>query len=129
MSHNLLLEEFGPGEELPGFDTDDPVLPREIAAEALRSGGYPYGVRMSARGLVRDGIILIKLWLIVGREMQLKALPCPAYTGKDPSVAAARSSDRGFRPRVLCNSIERSSKPASSLKARTGLHCRNRRTT
>src|SRR5215468_11826922 len=46
-------------------------------------------------GLMRDGIILIKLWLTVGREMRLKALPCPAYTGKDPSVAAARYSDRG----------------------------------
>ena len=41
MSHNLLLEEVGPGEELPGFDIDDPILPREIAAMALRCGGYP----------------------------------------------------------------------------------------
>ena len=43
MSHTALLEEVGPGEELPGFDIDDPVLPLEIEQSALKSGGYPYG--------------------------------------------------------------------------------------
>ena len=46
MSHTALLEEVGPGEELPGFDIDDPVLPLEIEQSALKSGGYPYGERM-----------------------------------------------------------------------------------
>ena len=27
MSNSVLLEDVGPGEELPGFDIDDPVLP------------------------------------------------------------------------------------------------------
>jgi len=52
MSYNLLLKEVGPGEELPGFDIDDPEKTPLFEA-----------------GLVRDGIILIKLWLTVGREM------------------------------------------------------------
>jgi polyphosphate kinase len=42
MSDDLLLEDVGPGEELPGFDIDDPVLPKEIADKALTSGGFPY---------------------------------------------------------------------------------------
>jgi hypothetical protein len=42
MSKNLLLEEVGPGDELPGFDIDDPVLPQEIADKAMKSGGFPY---------------------------------------------------------------------------------------
>ncbi len=42
MSDDLLLEDVGPGEELPGFDIDDPVLPKEIADKALMSGGFPY---------------------------------------------------------------------------------------
>jgi len=46
MSNSVLLEDVGPGEELPGFDIDDPVLPPDIAAKALRSGGYPYDKRM-----------------------------------------------------------------------------------
>src|SRR6516162_2943797 len=58
MSHNLLLKEVGPGEELPGFDIDEPILPREIAANALRSGGYPYGVRMKRKEYKRQELPL-----------------------------------------------------------------------
>jgi len=58
MSHNLLLKEVRPGEELPGFDIDDPILPREIAANALRSGGYPYGVRMKRKEYKRQELPL-----------------------------------------------------------------------
>jgi len=39
MSKNLLLEDVGPGEELPGFDIDNPVLLNEIADKSLKSGG------------------------------------------------------------------------------------------
>ena len=49
MSNSVLLEDVGPGEELPGFDIDDPVLPPEIAAKALRSGGYPYDKRIKRK--------------------------------------------------------------------------------
>jgi polyphosphate kinase len=49
MSNSVLLEDVGPGEELPGFDIDDPVLPPEIDAKALRSGGYPYDQRMKRK--------------------------------------------------------------------------------
>src|ERR1700730_17910487 len=49
MSNSVLLEDVGPGEELPGFDIDDPVLPQDIAAKALRSGGYPYDKRMKRK--------------------------------------------------------------------------------
>ena len=49
MSNSVLLEDVGPGEELPGFDIDDPVLPPDIAAKALRSGGYPYDKRMKRK--------------------------------------------------------------------------------
>ena len=49
MSSSVLLEDVGPGEELPGFDIDDPVLPPEIDANALRSGGYPYDERMKRK--------------------------------------------------------------------------------
>jgi polyphosphate kinase 2 len=49
MSDSVLLEDVGPGEELPGFDIDDPVLPPEIAAKALRSGGFPYDERMKRK--------------------------------------------------------------------------------
>lgn len=77
MSHNLLLEEVGPGEELPGFDIDDPILPRVervlgfcTEAEAVK---FLEETPLFEAGLVRDGIILIKLWLTVGREMQLNA--------------------------------------------------------
>jgi hypothetical protein len=58
MSHNLLLKEVRPGEELPGFDIDDPILLREIAAKALRSGGYPYGVRMKRKEYKRQELPL-----------------------------------------------------------------------
>jgi polyphosphate kinase len=72
MSHNLLLEEVGPGEELPGFDIDDAILPREIAANALRSGGYPYGVRMKRKEYKRQElplqVELVKLQRWVQKE-------------------------------------------------------------
>jgi len=45
-------------QELPGFDIDDPILPREIAANALRSGGYPYGVRMKRKEYKRQELPL-----------------------------------------------------------------------
>jgi polyphosphate kinase 2 (PPK2 family) len=38
-------------------------------------------------GLVRDGIILIKLWLTVGREMQLKRFHCSAPSSIEASEA------------------------------------------
>jgi polyphosphate kinase 2 len=49
MSDPGILDDVGPGEELPGFDIDDPVLPEAIAENALRSGGYPYGERMKRK--------------------------------------------------------------------------------
>ena len=49
MSNPLLLDDVGPGEELPGFDIDDPVLPAAIADAALQSGGYPYAERMKRK--------------------------------------------------------------------------------
>ena len=74
MSHNLLLDEVGPGEELPGFDIDDPILPREIAANALRSGSYPYGVRMKRGEYKRQElplqVELVKLQRWVQKERQ-----------------------------------------------------------
>jgi len=36
---------------------------------------------------VRDGIILIKLWLTVGREMQLKRFHCSAPSSIEASEA------------------------------------------
>ncbi len=45
----LLDEDVGPGEELPGFDIDNPLLPPEIDAKALQSGGYPYDTRMKRK--------------------------------------------------------------------------------
>ena len=74
MSHNLLLEEVGPGEELPSFDIDDPILPREIAANALRSGGYPYAVRIKRKEYKRQElplqVELVKLQRWVQKEKQ-----------------------------------------------------------
>jgi polyphosphate kinase 2 len=49
MSNPLLLDDVGPGEELPGFDIDDPVLPAAIADAALQSGSYPYAERMKRK--------------------------------------------------------------------------------
>ncbi|MGV1013997.1 MAG: polyphosphate kinase 2, partial [Methyloceanibacter sp.] len=49
MPNTVLLEDVGPGEELPGFDIDDPVLPPEIALKALKSGCYPYDERMKRK--------------------------------------------------------------------------------
>jgi hypothetical protein len=45
MSDDILLEDVGPGAELPGFDIDDPVLPKQIADRALTSGRVPYTER------------------------------------------------------------------------------------
>ena len=50
MSNIALLEDVGPGPQLPGFDIDDPVLPPEIARQGVRSGGYPYDKRMKRKG-------------------------------------------------------------------------------
>jgi polyphosphate kinase 2 len=49
MSSTVLLDEVGPGEELPGFDIDEPVLPPEIELKAFKSGGYPYDERMKRK--------------------------------------------------------------------------------
>jgi len=72
MSDSLLLEEVGPGEELPGYDIDDPVLPREIAAKALRSGGYPYDARMKRKEYRKEvrplQVELVKLQHWVDRQ-------------------------------------------------------------
>ena len=74
MSYPGLLEEVGPGEELPGFDIDDPVLPKAIADEALQSGGYPYTERMKRKAYqveVRPlQVELLKLQRWVEREAQ-----------------------------------------------------------
>ena len=54
MSSTVLLDEVGPGEELPGFDIDDPVLPLEIELKALESGGYPYDERMKHKAYRKE---------------------------------------------------------------------------
>jgi polyphosphate kinase len=54
MTTNPLLAEVGPGEELPGFDIDDPELPPKIAERALRSGDYPYDKRMKRKRYERE---------------------------------------------------------------------------
>ena len=73
MSH-LLLDEVGPGEELPGFDIDDPVLPPGIDAKALQSGGYPYAERLTRKEYRQQveplQVELVKLQRWVGRERQ-----------------------------------------------------------
>ena len=72
MSYPGLLEEVGPGEELPGFDIDDPVLPKEIADKALQSGGYPYTERMKRKAYQAEvrplQVELLKLQRWVERE-------------------------------------------------------------
>ena len=54
MSQNPLLKEVGPGEEMPGFDIDDPLLPDDIDRAALASGGYPYAERMKEKKYAAD---------------------------------------------------------------------------
>lgn len=49
MSDPGILDDVGPGEELPGFDIDDPTLPKAIAEKALRSGGFPYAERLDRK--------------------------------------------------------------------------------
>ena len=49
MPNSVLLDEVGPGEELPGFDIDDPILSSEIVLKAFKSGGYPYDERMKRK--------------------------------------------------------------------------------
>jgi len=74
MSNSVLLEDVGPGEELPGFDIDDPVLPPDIAAKALRSGGYPYDKRMKRKEYREQveplQVELVKLQRWVERQSQ-----------------------------------------------------------
>ena len=74
MSNSVLLEDVGPGEELPGFDIDDPVLPPEIAAKALQSGGYPYNERMKRKEYRQQveplQVELVKLQRWVERQSQ-----------------------------------------------------------
>jgi polyphosphate kinase 2 len=74
MSNPLLLDDVGPGEELPGFDIDDPVLPPEIADAALQSGGYPYTERMKRKVYQEEvrplQVELLKLQRWVEREGQ-----------------------------------------------------------
>jgi polyphosphate kinase 2 len=47
--NSYMLEDAGEGEELPGFDIDDPKLPKEIAEKALTSGGYPYTEKLGKK--------------------------------------------------------------------------------
>ena len=54
MSQNPLLKAVGPGEEMPGFDIDDPLLPADIDMAALASGGYPYPKRMKGKKYLAD---------------------------------------------------------------------------
>jgi polyphosphate kinase len=93
MSPNLLLKEVGPGEELPGFDIDDSILPREIAANALRSGGYPYGVRMKRKEYKRQElplqVELVKLQRWVQKEKQRLVI---IFEGRDGRAKAGPSS-------------------------------------
>jgi polyphosphate kinase 2 len=74
MSDPMLLEEVGPGEELPGFDIDDPALPKEIADKALQSGGYPYTERMKRTAYQQEveplQVELLKLQRWVERDGQ-----------------------------------------------------------
>ena len=74
MSDPGLLDEVGPGEELPGFDIDDPVLPQAIADQALRSGLYPYDERMKRKAYQAEvrplQVELVKLQHWVEREKQ-----------------------------------------------------------
>ncbi|MGZ5915860.1 MAG: hypothetical protein ACXWJ4_00830 [Methyloceanibacter sp.] len=49
MSDDILLEYVGPGAELPGFDIDDPELPKRIADRALTSSGFPYTETMKRK--------------------------------------------------------------------------------
>ncbi|MEG6508543.1 polyphosphate kinase 2 [Methyloligella sp. 2.7D] len=65
MADQFLLEDAGKGEELPGFDIDDPKLPKAIDDKAMRSGGYPYDERLKhkvySEQLVPLQIELLKL--------------------------------------------------------------------
>jgi polyphosphate kinase 2 len=74
MPNSILLEEVGPGEEMPGFDIDNPVLPPEIAGKAFGSGGYPYEERMKRKAYRAEmrplQIELMKLQRWVKREGQ-----------------------------------------------------------
>jgi polyphosphate kinase len=74
MSNSVLLEDVGPGEELPGYDIDDPVLPQMIADKALRSGGYPYDTRMKRKEYRKEvrplQVELVKLQRWVERQRE-----------------------------------------------------------
>jgi polyphosphate kinase len=74
MSSSPLLEDVGPGEELPGFDIDDPILPEEIAQKAIQSGGFPYDKRMKRKAYRKEvellQVELVKLQRWVERQSQ-----------------------------------------------------------
>jgi polyphosphate kinase 2 len=84
MSDTVLHEEVGPGEELPGFDIDDPVLPKEIGHKALLSGGYPYDDRMKRKAYAKEvrpfQVELVKLQRWVEKERQRVVI---VFEGRD----------------------------------------------
>jgi len=51
------------GADFAAFDLDDPVLPDEIAAAALTSGGYPYRKRLK-RGIYEHDLKLLQIELV-----------------------------------------------------------------
>jgi hypothetical protein len=73
MSDSLLLADAGPGEELPGFDLDDPVLPKEIADQALTSGGF------------RAVLSRINY---TGKDVAVVGMPDPKIVGSGPKFFA-----------------------------------------
>jgi polyphosphate kinase 2 len=44
-----MLEDAGPGDEIPGVDLDAPKLPHEIEAKAFTSGHYPYTEKLKRK--------------------------------------------------------------------------------
>jgi polyphosphate kinase 2 len=63
-----------PGEELPGFDIDDPILPEAIAQKAIQSGGFPYDKKMKRKAYRKEvellQVELVKLQRWVERQNQ-----------------------------------------------------------
>jgi hypothetical protein len=111
MSKNLLLEEVGPGDELPGFDIDDPVLPQEIADKAMKSGGFPYDEVMK-RNAYREEleplqIELLKLqrWMENEKERLVILFEARDVAGWERDHAQELSGDAGSIIRIRAGSV------------------------
>ena len=113
----MLVEEFGPGEELPGFDIGDPVLPREIAAKALRSGGYPYGVGMKRKVYKRQELSLqvelVKFQRWVQKEKQRLVI---IFEGRDAAGkgGAIIRCMQHLKPRASAVALSKPSEPSAA---------------